>query len=309
MQTICFLSLSRALCTATARRGTRAVTGACGKEQRGWRESRIREKVKQTWNRELRTLSIGSNTVVTWKDGQKEQSKGCMTQSEWWNWKTDKSVGENRHMLILVPQRLCFTAQWLQTSLRWCRWGFRGKCTWSKNSRWVEWMHYSVERVVYTLSDQSTHRKGLWCLKTFKPLHKVTSIVTRLDFLFSNIWAGASSLALCNTTAYVHHQIIKRLSPHRGRNIVGEKYTHRLRNVSWSDTIKLWLSSRLHLKNRYSIPKPSSCAFNFVVPLEHKWWLWEGNGSTHSGPGQDPAGKNSQSWHKDKVPSCAGMTL
>lgn len=29
----------------------------------------------------------------------------------------------------------------------------------------------------------------------------------------------------------------------------------------------------------------------------------------NSGTGWDPAGKSSQSWHKDKAPGCAGMAL
>ena len=58
-------------------------------------------------------------------------------------------------------------------------------------------------------------------------------------------------------------------------------------------------------------PKPFSygCDFHFVVPLENECWCWEGSGSTHSGTGRVPAGKNSQSRHKDKAPGCAGMAL
>lgn len=48
--------------------------------------------------------------------------------------------------------------------------------------------------------------------------------------------------------------------------------------------------------------------FHRVVPLENKCCWWEGSGSTHSGTGRDPAGRSSQSRHKDKAPSCAGMT-
>lgn len=48
--------------------------------------------------------------------------------------------------------------------------------------------------------------------------------------------------------------------------------------------------------------------FHFA-PLENECWWREGSGSTHSGTGWDPAGKNSQSRRKDKAPGCAGMVL
>lgn len=62
-------------------------------------------------------------------------------------------------------------------------------------------------------------------------------------------------------------------------------------------------------KKHASILKPSTYGCYFILLYLLKTSAGGKSGRTHSGPGRDPAGKNSQRWHEDKAPGCAGMTL
>lgn len=80
----------KAVRTATARRRRRRKVGeGAGEGERndteGWTESRIRGKVKQAWNRALKTETPGNNTVVNWKVRKKRagQEVWVHPQEEW----------------------------------------------------------------------------------------------------------------------------------------------------------------------------------------------------------------------------------
>lgn len=141
--------------------------------------------------------------------------------------------------------------------------GFWGKCMWSKNSRRAEWMHYSVERVVCTLSDQSTHGKRLRCLKTLKT---ITQSHVRCEKAWLSLLKHTGRCYLISFMQWhgicpsPDHQTAK---PTQRKEYSRRIFTHRLRNVSWSDTIKPWHCSRLHLKNRYFIPKTFLMCISF----------------------------------------------
>lgn len=96
-----FFFFCTAMCTATVRR-RRRIRGGDGegdrKDAEGWTESRIRGKVKQAWNRELKTECTGNNTVVTLK-GKKKRG-GVRKEYVSSSWKRVKGEGERETRVL-----------------------------------------------------------------------------------------------------------------------------------------------------------------------------------------------------------------